>query len=401
MDPIRKCVSLGGESVLESDSDPHDYRLYGNREFIIDSNTRWVKLWISWAQMQQHYTAAPTSAMDSWNRLSTDLVSARKLARLDEIVKKINSDSAMLESQGRGRIACFLTLGGNPTWAAAPATDDETYRYGRNYDTKWPDNRTTDGPWAWFLSYLMLRYIAPPKPPGNSLGAWINGIEIINEANHLWWPQNLSGCCVVDLMKTAENLAAFWGWGQTGQALFAPGTLDSPDPGYTTASNRRFTDYWTFTDGVLAALANWYPRVYVGWSHHNYRDIAQRQIGRVADVDNLLHNRNWRGGGDRYVWLTEGGYDMASTCVSPCQPPNYVVNPGERDKQRDLIRDNFNWMRVFTDVPMFTQHAIHDASWQDFKSAIRENFDYGTATPGAPRPAWGMWRNELPGAPNP
>lgn len=51
---LRKCISLGGPGPLRQDDHPDDYRLWGNREYIRDlSGTAWVKLWVSWYDLQQ------------------------------------------------------------------------------------------------------------------------------------------------------------------------------------------------------------------------------------------------------------------------------------------------------------------------------------------------------------
>ena len=59
--PMRKCISLGGPGPLRKDDDPDDYRLWGNRELILASDTTWVKLWVSWQDLQGELETPPAS----------------------------------------------------------------------------------------------------------------------------------------------------------------------------------------------------------------------------------------------------------------------------------------------------------------------------------------------------
>ena len=56
---LQKAISFSGPQSLRSDDNPNDYRLWGNREYVAQSRTRWVKLWMSWYDVQQSYQ--PTS----------------------------------------------------------------------------------------------------------------------------------------------------------------------------------------------------------------------------------------------------------------------------------------------------------------------------------------------------
>src|SRR5688500_10302860 len=70
MDPMRKCISLGGPGPLRKDDDPDDYRLWGNRELIRESGTSWVKLWVSWQDLQGGLDTAPARLARSWDHLN-------------------------------------------------------------------------------------------------------------------------------------------------------------------------------------------------------------------------------------------------------------------------------------------------------------------------------------------
>jgi hypothetical protein len=81
---LRKCISLGGPGSLRQDGHPDDYRLWGNREYIRDlSGTRWVKLWVSWYDLQQELGFPPAGRGDSWRHLNGAPGGQSWLRRLD------------------------------------------------------------------------------------------------------------------------------------------------------------------------------------------------------------------------------------------------------------------------------------------------------------------------------
>src|SRR5919201_703786 len=82
--PLRKCISLGGPGSLRQDGHPDDYTQWGNREFIRDqSATRWVKLWVSWYDLQQELGTPPATRSASWRHLNTAPGGQSWLRRLD------------------------------------------------------------------------------------------------------------------------------------------------------------------------------------------------------------------------------------------------------------------------------------------------------------------------------
>jgi hypothetical protein len=394
--PLKKCISLGGYGPLTNDG-ADDYRQFGNGQYILDSNTRWVKLWVSWYYLAEEYR--PSSFEGSQAHLNSAPAGQRALERLDAQIKAINNDSDMLASQGRGHIGVILTVYPNfPTWSSAGTYDqkvDDAARFGRAVEAKLPDDRTTNGPWGWFISHLLCRYHW--NSPQNPYGARIVALEFVNEPNYMMWPQtNNSGagmsCWTAEMMTSAENLAAFWGWPATGQWLMGPATADGPDPndGYNA---QRYTDWRTFTDGVLVALgSNWSPRMPFVWTHHNYRDIRlgpYEGLYRVTQVANKLSQRGWKRGTDHNVWLTEGGYVTSGD-----------YSQATLNSQATLIRSNYASMGQLPYVPMFTQHCICDSPFNSYNSGVRRKFIYGPpASAGAPKePYFTAWKNEFVGS---
>ena len=99
---LQKAISFSGPQSLRSDDNPNDYRLWGNRDYVARSGTRWIKLWVSWYDLQEGYH--PTSQAASWAQLDK----SPNLSRLDAQVRGANADG----------VHVLLTLyQAFPTWA--------------------------------------------------------------------------------------------------------------------------------------------------------------------------------------------------------------------------------------------------------------------------------------------
>lgn len=387
VEPLRKCISLGGYAPLTvPDGHPNDYRLHGNREYIRDeSGTRWVKLWVSWAHLQEELR--PASREESWRHLNAAPGGQAALRRLDRQLRAVNDDAGRA-----GGMGVILTLYHEyPTWASGPSADDPA-RAGKPLNARTPSEVGLDSPWAWFVEHLIARYQRAPAPPdgplpgmqsGNPDGAFVDALEVCNEPNFLLWPQATIVETVATMVETAAALAAARG----GPAILAPATSDFPDFPHETAGA---TDWLTFSERLLERLRGFRPgATAVGWSHHNYLDVSDEvdgPVSRARRVADLLYARNWRGGGDRRLWLTEGGFDM-----HPRQAELEL-----RLAQARKIERSFAAMSGDPDVHMWTQHTIVDVVSNDFKSGLRDEFVPGLG-PGAPRPAFDTWAR-LPGS---
>ena len=147
-DGLRKCISLGGPGPLRQDGHPDDYRLWGNREYIRDaSGTRWVKLWVSWYDLQQELGLPPVSRAGSWRHLNGAPGGQAWLRRLDGQVRAANDD----------RLGVILSIyHAYPTWASA-ATGPDPADPARPAEQKLPIEVSPDGPWGWFVAYLIAR----------------------------------------------------------------------------------------------------------------------------------------------------------------------------------------------------------------------------------------------------
>jgi len=373
--PLRKCISLGG--FVHMDNHPDDYRLWGNREFIRDeSRTAWVKLWVSWDSLQAELgTAPPQSRTASWAHLDTAPGGQSWLRYLDRQVKAINDDG----------IGCLLTVDYTvPPWASG-ATGVDPVSGSKAINRKVPLDLSSDGPWAWFISYLIHRY--RKGAPSNPDGGYIDALEISTEPNQLWWPQEGIEVAIAQMIRTAEELS--YTWGPT--SILAPGTSDFPD--FRNSTNSRgivYTWWYEFTRSVLQELHPFRPRVPVRWSHHNYREVRFREAPkRTKRVLWLLNNlAPWRL--ERQpLWLTEGGINMSTR----------YLDPAERENQARVIERSFRRTMQVPEVFMWTQHTINDKQWNSWKGGLRDDFTWEQGV-GPPRPSWYTWR-DLPGSSTP
>jgi hypothetical protein len=380
-DPLPKAISMSGPQPLREDHHPNDYRYWANRELFRQSRTAWVKLWVSWYDLQQ--SSAATSRDASWNNLTGSAIGSAYLRRLDGQIRAANDDGV------KTLVTIYQAF---PTWASGATGQDPLSSKGA--ERKLPSNLSTSGPWAWFVGYLSARYngaynaTGPHKPArresssayyGNPLSAKLDAIEIVNEPNTLYWPMDNIVGATATMMRTAATVSAEWGK----QTIVGPATSDSPDPGAARAGVSM--DWQSFTSQLLVALAGWRPKVPVYWSQHNYEDVKYDDppaTSRAKQTIDLLYANNWKGGtSDHDLWLTEGGYNLGSSWA----------DPAARDAQAAKIKKNYDAMRTLPDVVMWTQHGINDIASNSFKSGLRDDFDYSLPGPGAPRPAWSTW----------
>jgi hypothetical protein len=384
---LRKCISLGGPGSLRIDGHPDDYLLWGNREYIRDSGTSWVKLWVSWYDLQQELGAAPAGRAQSWEQLNSAPSGQSWLRRLDCQVKAINDDG----------LGVILTLyQAFPRWANGATGVDPVGRT-RPAEQKVPLDLSPEGPWGWFISHLLARYrkgvsanpVGPHEPAlgedpalsrfGNPDGAGIDALEICNEPNHIYWPQEGIGAAVAEMITTATQLSQSWG----GTMILAPATSDYPDEADIVNSRGISSTAWEgFVEQVLRELVGFRPSVPLRWSHHSYRETRFAEAPkRSYRLIRLLRTAGWQMG-RQPLWLTEGGYNMRTEWQ----------DPDVRTYQAALIERSFRGTRQRSDVFMWTQHTISDKQGNDWKGGLRDDFVWGVG-PGEPRPSWYAFRD--------
>jgi hypothetical protein len=379
-DPLPKAISMSGPQPLREDSHPNDYRAWGNRQFFKVSHTGWVKLWVSWYDLQQAYPQ--TTRDSSWANLTSSSTGSAFLRRLDGQIRAANDD----------QVGVIVTVyQAFPAWATGAVGSDPLSSKGP--ERRLPTNLTTTGPWAWFIAYLSARYngaynaTGPHKPAkrettaawyGNPSRARMDALEIVNEPNTLYWPMDDIVGATATMIRSATSLSALWGK----QTILVPATSDSPDPG--AAKPGVSMDWQAFTSQLLDRLAGWRPSVPVYWSAHNYKDLKYEDpaaTSRAKRTVDLLYAKNWKTGGDRNLWLTEGGYDLGTSSA----------DPAARDAQAAKIAKNYAAMKTIPEVVVWTQHGINDIATNNFKSGLRDDFDYSLPGTGSARPAWSTW----------
>jgi hypothetical protein len=311
----------------------------------------WIRVWLTWSDIDP--TPVPSDLYQQWSRYhdGTSPGTGYFVQYLDTLVATCN----------RLGIGVLLSMNHySAPWAnGASAPEPGT---GKSAFARFPAHIDLGSPWERFLSYVYNRYrinfntgtgYYNPSGPnssnffGNPQQAWIAGLGIVNEPNYEHWQDFNAGCTAATMMQTMESAVFFWNQyaATTACALFAPDLSDTPD--VFRNSVRYATDYLDTTNAILNMLSNWRPRVYFVWSHHNYTDIREQVQTRANNVRNALYNLNWRGGGDRNVYITEGAAS-AGTFSSA-------------DQNAQVVNLNKNWNDPhFPELQMFTQHSIRN-----------------------------------------
>jgi hypothetical protein len=338
--PLRKCLSLTHSYTAEGGA--NDWRFHGNSTEAIQSTTRWVKVWINWDVCQGSFTR-PQTAAESWDQLNANPWSA--MQRIDSIIASINADSDALAAAGGGNVGVMLSVdAATPVWARVAGQEASARSV--------PDDVQGDSPWAWFIAHLCARYRqgAPMNAAGpvltagsdaaigNTAGAWIAALEICNEPNNRYLgDDDLILSTTAQMILTGEAMAAFWG---APAALLAPGITDE-------------AGFDVFAQNVLQRLQGFAPRMYFGWSIHNYGDCEHALAGAPPDqthaaiMQNLLTANGWKGGTDRAVWLTEGGARTVPRGMAEADAAAHVSAC-------------YALMEQLPDVPLFCNHLIFD-----------------------------------------
>lgn len=388
-----KCISLpegpGGINTYDDYSSQYGFST-GNRSYILSGShpTDVVGLWVSWAAIQQG-SPPPTSLWDSFNQLN----SWPGWAGLDAQIHTANADGRQV----------MLTIGhyfpdfsnGN-RWAEYIAPGSKEHQSGpQNRNYVYPDALDANSPWAWFIWYLLSRYLrgAPinavgPHQPGsgepssvqygNTTQAYVDYIQPMNEPNLLWRPQvNTDGvsrsvlyCNIASAMQTAVSVSAFFvnrsGFPYYGAKMLVPGVADVRNNGNGTSA----TEWGTFTQNILQNLSNWTPPAYAGWAMHNYQDIKLNNTQAADGTRYLLQLYSFS---DRTVWLTEGGREFDVTHNGAFG--TYTVNGGQGGLQAiaqdNDLRDNYAAMKAAGYAQMYTQYLIHDNPTAIFESSLR------------------------------
>lgn len=428
--PPRPTVVAPGERMLKGVSligiaNPYDDG-YGVRPYLLGGPhpTDVVTFWVNWSELQPA-APRPFTLAQSFRDLGDPAgPGSVTLTKLDEQIARANAD---------GRLVSLCVYQSVPAWArtaespltsgtGAGAAGLEPPEDDLPEDARVPDDRTEDGPWAWFVAWLCARYadtggLATPGPGldgaavGNPSAARVAWLQPINEPNLVWWPQasplypdETLASAVAELMRTAAAVAARYRNGAAlpqGPELLMPNTSDVPDEG-----DARGTPWRVFTAELLERLRGWQPETPVGWSHHNYVDVKRgpQTEGpgagrwRAEETIDLLRAGGWP---DPSLWLTEGGYQFATVRAS-ADPNHWVVapektaDPAQPDayaEQAATIAANWAAMAQLP-VRMWTQYLVNDfdVRWQSgLRGPLRTAADGTAVQHDPPYPAYGLW----------
>jgi hypothetical protein len=363
-----KMVSLPGDY----ETHPNSYwDTYGNDLYLTGlRGPSWGNVVRIWTSMLSTLPSGPPGSFDN---VCSAMNASPAVQFLDRMINKANNDG----------VRVLLCLGHDyPAWingASGPEPVTNKAASQRLPIQYLEQNQ----PWDWWVSHLYNRYRfhsptnltgyvngtgpTPSNPFGNPYGAWIWAIEPFNEPNQVAWQNDpyVSGapgqanthCVVAKMMQTLDALIAWWG---PAGGVLAPSLSDRDKTVYKPGPNgsqwMTVRDYYQYADLVLGLLANWRPLTVFQWSHHNYLDTENgtastnsqaRSTWRVHDLVALLGARNWRGGGDRNVWITEGG----------CRIDNYTAQ--EQQRQSDRILATWNAYKGFPQVQTVCNHTIN------------------------------------------
>jgi hypothetical protein len=369
--PPLRCVTLGASGVI-SPGAPQDYR--NCRRFVLQTGTRWVRLWADWPSLQPESFLPPNFGSGAW-----------RLDALDRQIAQANADG----------VRVILTSYRFPSWANGtreliPPADavyelqDRVPAFGYSGAPKdllfrLPTDIGPGSAWARWIEFLIARY-----------GDRIAALELINEPNGQVWP--LQGASlttdpyasgevtihrvVAQMFATAQAIAARH---DAAPLLMGPATSD------VTGDSRLAIGYDTFTELLLDELAR--IGVVAGprfaWSHHNYTDVEEAlDDTRAATVAGMLAGR-WTG--MPALFIPEGGARLSRIARI-----YNTVDPDElRLLQAELIERN---ARLMSDVAGGAGVAMIG----QYLFFTDPNFDSGLCEPdGTRRPAFGTWA-ELP-----
>ncbi len=403
---LRRAVVLGPFGCISPGS-PQDYTAAQNADLFRATRTRWVRLWADWPTLE------PTDGQ----------VDAVKLDGLDRQVAAARRDG----------LGIVLTLYRFPTWA------NGTGAYTRQeLDATMPDRRTAtqsdaqaksllfrppddvsdSSPFARFVGRLLDRY-GRSDPARPSLDAAIDVLEVCNEPNLQWWPQQDPNPAspytsdgagisvhrkVAGMFATAQRLAAARPPG--GPLLAGPACAD------VTSTNRLSTGYASFAARFLPELTRIGFTAGAGfaYTHHNYNDVTfdqgpgttgpdpTRTTNFAADMRRRLVAGGWDGWPDGAaasagLLLTEGGVTLTSI-ASPTRW-NITDASAKRAKQAELLSRNFERMQAGPDsegIAMVSQYLFYTDP--NYDSGLCEISESG----GARRPAFTTWAS-LPSRP--
>jgi hypothetical protein len=430
---LRKCVCPGAPSPFNMNGEysltwsPSDSSLR-NLRYHANTNTPWVRLFVSWRWLQP-YDDTMLPHEDTRTYASQQFPSGEKyhyapgspagyVAFIDEQIR-------IARDNPHKNLKVMLAFWEFPRWANGTATEVSAPNYNPNGDRgddpdhlkplehRTPADVGPDSAWARIVDWLITRYKDQ-----------VYFLEIMNEPNLQWWPQQdppgnrVAHKTAAQMFKTAQAIQ------QRPEnnglpRLVGPATCDN---WATVQDSRKRTTFQSFVGngtagdgGLLSELhaIGFTGDVNFAWSHHNYTDV-EYDIGDKSQRNNttwgagktLAHDvrkrleGEWVGwpyadGDNPYLLLTEGGARLEKI-----ESIYGLVEQAALDKQAALLLRNWKRMKGDADlsysaadapgIGMLTQYLWHVDP--NYGSALREP----VATGGGRRPAYSTWADFLP-----
>lgn len=346
MNPLRKCISLQSDNHPRHEHE-NDYlkqdvnQVEINRNFVRESGAKWVKLWVYWHTVQPAPTANPADAFAAWDAMNADPNGVTR--GLEEQIKAANQDG----------LGVIVTCDRWAPWANPNGTP-----------TTMPTDRSTSGPWAWFIWWLILRFNGQPGQP------FVHAIEIMNEPNlGKVCTDTTLGCGVTQMILTADAVAnAARSQGRYVPTLLAPALADTPGAPQ-------------FARDVLGVLdLGWSATGPMYWSHHNYRDTKNFSTEVLNEIHQALGEFRWTGRGDkRRIWITEGGCEvdwiLGNGSAGTYTPPGSLTS-NDYAGQANRINSSYYACQNHPAPWLWTTHEINDPPAGRFQSGLFNEYQF-------------------------
>src|SRR3954468_17532091 len=174
---LRRMVVLSPSGTI-TPGGSHDYRQAGNRAFFAETATRWVRMWADWPTLMPNasgFDPALIGALDAQIALARR-DGLRIMLTLYRFATWANGTAAMTPDQ----LAATMPDRKSSATAADTSAKSLLFRY--------PGDVSTGSAWGDFVDRIASRYSAG-NPNRQSLDATIDVLEIVNEPNLQWWPQ--------------------------------------------------------------------------------------------------------------------------------------------------------------------------------------------------------------------
>lgn len=353
---IRKMLDLG---PMDYPGDTEDLTYPGNLQKVLDTGTKFVRIWMRWPK------AMPAPNTFDWNYIAN-----------------IDAQIALARQYDIGVVLVSWEF---PRWSNGTVNQPANYQsqdrlLGYNSDGT-PRYKAFEqgvpvielgvgGYWGAWISWLIGRY-----------GKYGCGVilELFNEPNFQWWPQQDSSGNITssnkaaEMMQTAATVSSMWGYPMP---IAAPASSDT-----RRATTRMWTNYQQFMTELRTDLLNlnFHGHPTFMWSHHNYADVETGNYNGYAHTWNSLYGW-WHGwsataadGTNPGIWITEGGCRLTEV-------------GGNLNTQASRVGGMYQVMAIASGVQMFTNYLLHTVP----------SYDTGLMNPwpnATKRPVWNTFHN--------